>query len=136
MRAVLLDLVSRDLDHLVAVLGVIEDTSAGANGLVSEMRSDKAELVLRLKRSIEETVHELQGVLLVFDHTAAVNASEVQVEVSGVLAATNQPIDLGRLVRQQLGEIDDLHRVDRDLLPVPLLGLGNLSDGSHDCSLV
>lgn len=35
VRAVLLDLVARHLDHLVAVLGVLEDAGAGADGLVS-----------------------------------------------------------------------------------------------------
>lgn len=91
------------------------------------MGSDKTELVLRLKGSIEEAVHELQRVLLVLKHPAAVDSAKVEVEVSRILAALNKPLNLEGLLGEQLREVNDLHGVDRDFLPVPLHGLRDFS---------
>lgn len=96
------------------------------------MWRDKSILILDLKRRLEETVHEFQGFLLVVEHSAAINALKVDVEESLSLAALDELLDLCWLLGQQLREVNRLHRIDWDLLPIPLNSLREFSCDTHD----
>lgn len=87
---------------------------------VPEMGRDKAILVLDLQRRLEKPVHKLKSLLLVFQHPSAVNSLQVQVEETFFLAAANDLIKFGWLLREQTLETDRLHRIDGGLLPIPL----------------
>lgn len=69
--------VASNLDHLVSISGVWQDTVARANALIAEMGSNKAELVLGLERRLEELVHELECRFLVLEESTAVDVVQV-----------------------------------------------------------
>lgn len=70
-----LDLITGDLEHLVAIFGSsAESASAASNRLVAEMGGDETIFVLLLDWGIEEALHELESLLLVAKHAAAIDA--------------------------------------------------------------
>lgn len=100
------------------------------------MRRDQAILVLGLEGRLEEAVHELQGLLLVLNESATIDALQVDVEVPLILAAFDQPLELIGLLREQLAEVERLHGVHGDLLPVPLHGPEDFRGGSHIVQII
>lgn len=92
---------------------------------VPEMGRYKAILVLNLQGRLEKPVHKLESLLLVFQHPSTVNSLQVQVEETFSLAAANDLVKFGWLLREQTLETDRLHRIDGGLLPIPLNRLGD-----------
>ena len=66
------------------------------------MRRDKAVLVLSLNRRFEEAVHELQRLLVVIQHPAAIDVLQVQIEVTLSLTALDELLKLRWLRRNEL----------------------------------
>lgn len=121
-----------NLDHLISIFGVFQNSGAGSDGLVSKMRRNQSILVLDLERRLEEAVHEFQGLLLIIEHSAAINALKIDVEESLSLAAFDELLDLGWFLREQLREINGLHGINGDLLSVPCHRLGEFGCDTHD----
>lgn len=96
------------------------------------MGSDEAVFVLDFERGLEEAVHESKGILLVLEDSAAINALQVDVEESFLLAALDEFLDLGGFLGEEGREVNRLHGVDGDLLAAPFNGLWDLGGDTHD----
>lgn len=168
LGSVALDLVTRNLEHLVSVLGASTGAGAAANGLVAmwgniesaswhsyqanrgdqkgkghqekgaetgrnspQVGRDQAELVLQLEGRLEEAVHQLERVLMVGQHPAALNAGEVEVEVTLLNAGIEDLLDLTGLLGQQQAIVDGLHGPHRHLAALPLHRLGGVEVQDH-----
>lgn len=86
------------------------------------MRCDEAVLVLGLNRRLKEAVHELQCLLLVSNESAAVDALQINVEITLILATADKSLELIGFLGEQFAEVEGLHGIDRDLFPIPLDG--------------
>lgn len=100
------------------------------------MGGDQTKLVLGLDRSIEEALHQLEGLLLVGKHAAAVDTLEVEVEVAILEASVDHAVNLTGILGEKEAVVDSLHRVDGHLLAHPFNGLRGVKDGSHDVLLL
>jgi hypothetical protein len=83
------------------------------------MRRDKSILVLDLKRRLEETMHELQQLLVVINEPTSIDVVQVQVEETLFLAALKKLLKLSGFLREDRREVDRLHGVNWNLLSVP-----------------
>jgi hypothetical protein len=97
---------------------------------------DETELVLGLDGGVEETLHQLERLLLVSKHATAVDALEVEVEVAFLEAGVDDTVDLTRVLGEEQPVVDGLHGVDGHLLAHPLNGLRGVEDGGHDKMLL
>lgn len=132
-RAALLDLVSRDLEHLIAVLGAsTKGASAVTDRLVAKMGVDQAIFVLGLEGGIKEAVHELEKLLTVLEHATAVDAVEIELEVTILKASLEHLLDLLRILREEQIVLDGPHGPDRNLPALPFDGLYGFGGRSHD----
>lgn len=126
-----LDLITRYLQHLVSIL-VTERTSARANRLIAKVGRDESELVLSLNGSLEEALHELESLLLVIEHAAAIDGLEVQVEVTVLETGIENLLNLSGVLGEEETVVHGLHGPDGDLFALPFHGLRHVGDGSHD----
>jgi hypothetical protein len=92
---------------------------------------DETKLILSLDGSIKETLHQLEGLLLVSQHTTAIDALEVEVEVAILETGVDHAVNLTGILGEEQAVVDGLHVVDGDLLAHPLNGLRGVKDGSH-----
>lgn len=99
--------------------------------ILPEMRGDETKLILSLEGSIEETLHQCESVLLVGEHAAAINALQIQVEVSVLGTGIDYLLDLRGVLGQQKAVVDCLHGPDRHFLAHPFHGLRCVDSGSH-----
>ena len=128
-----LDLITGHLQHLVSVLGAsTESASAVANGLIAQVRRDEPILVLVLDGLLEKAVHELQRLLLIGEHSAAVDVLEVEVEVTFLETGIEHFLNLGGVLRKEESVVDGLHGPDRHLLALPFDSLRWVDLWSHD----
>lgn len=99
------------------------------------MRGDKAKLVLGLEGRGEEALHQLERLLVVGKHSAAVDTLEVEVKVSLLQAGVDHLVDLAGVLGEQEPVVDGLHGPHGHLFAHPVNGLRGVKDGSHDADL-
>lgn len=113
--------------------GLSRGRAGGAEGHnTPQMRGDEAKLVLGLEGRGEEALHQLERLLVVGEHSAAVDALEVEVKVALLQAGVDHLVDLAGVLGEQEPVVDGLHGPHGHLLAHPVNGLRGVKDGSHD----
>merc|ERR1712000_457006 len=99
---------------------VFSRTPVRAYRLVSKMWCDGTKFILDFQWRVKELVHELECLLLIIKKSTSVDALEIDLEKSLILAALQQLLEFLWLLGKQTREVNGLHGIDRHLAAVPL----------------